>query len=78
MHGKTCLTNGQILLFMSYFKRALPWSSLVIGDEGWIGPSRNMQQMHGIIPKLFDCWADLVAHTLLLKSSMALPMSMVS
>ena len=21
-----------------------------------------MQHMHGIIPKLFDCWADPVAH----------------
>ena len=29
-----------------------------------------MQQMHGIIPQLFDCWADPVAHLLLLKSSM--------
>ena len=27
--------------------------------------------MHGIIPQLFDCWADPVAHLLLLKSSMA-------
>ena len=26
--------------------------------------------MHGIIPKLFDCWAGPVAHLLLLKSSM--------
>ena len=26
--------------------------------------------MHGIIPYLFDCWADPVAHPLLLKSSM--------
>ena len=26
--------------------------------------------MHGIIPQLFDCWADPVAHLLLLKSSM--------
>ena len=26
--------------------------------------------MHDIIPKLFDCWADPVAHLLLLKSSM--------
>ena len=30
-----------------------------------------MQHMHGIIPKLFDCWANPVAHLLLLKSSMA-------
>ena len=29
-----------------------------------------MQKMHGIIPQLFDCWADPVAHLLLLKSSM--------
>ena len=29
-----------------------------------------MQQMHGIIPQLFDCWADPVAHLLLLQSSM--------
>ena len=26
--------------------------------------------MHGIIPQLFDCWADPVARLLLLKSSM--------
>ena len=26
--------------------------------------------MHDIIPKLFDCWADPVAHLLLVKSSM--------
>ena len=25
--------------------------------------------MHGNIPYLFDCWADLVVHLLLLKSS---------
>ena len=27
--------------------------------------------MHGIIPYMFDCWANLVVHLLLLKSSMA-------
>ena len=58
-----------------------PWSSLVVGDEGWIGPSKKlmcvydkskkiMQHMHGIIPQLFDFWANPVAHLLLLKSSM--------
>ena len=31
--------------------------------------------MHNIIPKLFDCWADTVAHLLLLKSSMDHAMS---
>ena len=57
------------------------WSSLVVGDEGWIGPSKKlmcvydkskkiMQHMHGIIPQLFDFWANPVAHLLLLKSSM--------
>ena len=30
-----------------------------------------MQHMHGIIPLLLDCWADPVAHLLLLKSSMS-------
>ena len=50
---------------------AVPWSSLVEGDEGWIGPSKKllclrltrkiMQYMHDIIPKLFECWADPVA-----------------
>ena len=29
-----------------------------------------MQHMHNIIPQLFDCWADPVAHLHLLKSSM--------
>ena len=29
-----------------------------------------MQDLHGIIPWLFDYWADPVAHLLLLKSSM--------
>ena len=56
------------------------WSSLVVGDIGWIGPSRkllclckknqkNMQPMHDIIPCMFDCFADPVVHLLLLKSS---------
>ena len=27
------------------------------------------ENMHGIIPQLFDCWADPVGHLLLLKSS---------
>ena len=29
-----------------------------------------MQHIHGIISKLFDCWADPYAHLLILKSSM--------
>ena len=33
--------------------------------------SKNMQDMHGMIPKLFDCRADPVAHLLLRKSSMS-------
>ena len=36
-----------------------------------VKPKKIMQKMHGIIPQLFDCWADPVAHLLLLKSSMA-------
>ena len=35
-----------------------------------VKPKKIMQQMHGIIPQLFDCWADPVAHLFLLKSSM--------
>ena len=31
-----------------------------------------MQHMNSIIPQFFDCWADLVVHLLLLKSSMGL------
>ena len=32
----------------------------------YVKPEKFMQHMHGIIPKLFDCWADPVAHLLLL------------
>ena len=42
-----------------------PWSSLVEGDEGCIGPSgkllcfwqteKNIQNMHGNVPRKFDC-----------------------
>ena len=31
------------------------------------------QHMHGIIPYLFDCWADSLVHPFLLKSSVARP-----
>ena len=37
-----------------------PWRSLVVRDQGCIG----------IIPYMFDCWADPVVQLLLLKSSM--------
>ena len=57
-----------------------PWSSLVEGDEGCIGPSgkllclwltrKGMRDKYGIIPHMFDCWAD---HLLMLKSSMLRP-----
>ena len=58
------------------------WCSLVIvGGEACIGPSRKllclcqtpkkiMQDMHGITPYKFDCWANPVVHLLLLKCSM--------
>ena len=36
----------------------------------YVKPQKIMQHMHDIIPKLFDRWADPVAHLLLLKSSM--------
>ena len=36
-----------------------------------VKPQKIMQHTHGIIQKLFDCWAGQVAHLLLLKSSMA-------
>ena len=36
----------------------------------YVEPKKFMQHMHGIIPKLFYCWANPVAHLLLLKSSM--------
>ena len=35
----------------------------------------NFFCMHGIIPQLFDCWADPVVHLLILKSSMHQPMA---
>ena len=41
----------------------------------YVKPQKIMQHMHDIIPKLFDCWADPVAHLLLLKSSMAKPLN---
>ena len=56
------------------------WSSLIEGDEGYIGPSgkllcfgkppKSMQHMDGIISYLFDYWANPVVHLLLLKASM--------
>ena len=55
-----------------------PLSSLVVGDEGCIGPSRkllclstqkNMQHMHGIIPFMFDFWAKSVVHLLSMPSA---------
>ena len=33
-------------------------------------PPKVMQNMHGNIPYMFDCWADPVAHRFPLKSSM--------
>ena len=36
-------------------------------------PQKIMQPIHGIIPYMFDCWADPVFHLLLLKSSMPHP-----
>ena len=64
--------------------RVNAWSSLVEGDEGRIGPSKSccvyfqltkiMQDMHGMASPLFDCWANPVAHLLLLKSSMSFRM----
>ena len=36
----------------------------------YVKPEKIMQHKHGIISQLFDCWADPVAHLLLLKSSM--------
>ena len=59
------------------FERAAPWSSLVEGDEGCIGPSGKLlclcqrPKNYGIIPYLFDIWADPFVHLLLLKSSLA-------
>ena len=41
----------------------------------YVKPEKFMQHMHNIIPKLFDCWADTVAHLFLLKSSMDHAMS---
>ena len=35
----------------------------------YIKSEKIMQHMHGIIPKLFDCWTDPVVHLPLLKSS---------
>ena len=61
--------------------KAWPWSSLVERDEDCFGPSgkllclcqtlKNMQHMHLIIKKMFDCWADPVVNLLLLKSFMS-------
>ena len=40
----------------------------------YVLPPKRMQHMQGIIPYLFDCWADPVVHLLLLKSSVLLSM----
>ena len=66
------------MLFTDCFKGG-SWSPLVVGDEGCIGPNgklcllqtpKIMQQMHGIIPYIFDFLVDPVVHFLVLKSSM--------
>ena len=36
-------------------------------------PTKIMQRMHGSITYLFDFWANLFVHLLLLKSSMIMP-----
>ena len=36
----------------------------------YVTPQKIMHYMHGIIPWLFDSWANPVVHLLLLKSSM--------
>ena len=36
----------------------------------YVKPEIFLQHIHDILPKLLDCWADPVAHLLLLKSSM--------
>ena len=64
----------------SHLLRGESWSSLVVGVEMKavsskqkavvfvLTPKKIMQCTHGIIPQLFDCWADPVAHFLLLKN----------
>ena len=39
----------------------------------YVKSEKFMQHMHGMIPELFNCWADPIAHLLLLKSSMDIP-----
>ena len=34
----------------------------------YVKPQKIMQHMSGIIPFLFDCWADPVPHLLILKT----------
>ena len=58
----TDLTSNCGLLSLQTIHKPGSWSSLVVEDEGWIGPSRNccvypkpekkLQHMHGMIPKL--------------------------
>ena len=78
---KGCRRTKKYFHMSSYdHSRVNAWSSLVEGDEGRIGQSKSccvcvklkkiMQYVHGIIPQLFNCQADPVAHLLLLKSSM--------
>ena len=75
----SCLGKETYCSFPTRFVSSNPWSSLVVGDEGCIGPSRKLlclcqtcQKLctNGIIPYMFDCWANPVVHLLLLKSSM--------
>ena len=40
-----------------------------------VKPEKCMQHVRGIIPWLFGCWADPVAHLLLLKSLIGKPMT---
>ena len=60
-----------MLYAISY--NAETWSSLLVGDEGFIGPSRKLFCLCET-PKIMlhtqGVWADPVVHLLLLKSSM--------
>ena len=77
MLGSGCVTNGKAVAYntilcsmelFSFRRWTLdrPKQKAVV----FMLNQKNMQHMHGIIPKFFDCWADPVAHLLLLKSSM--------
>ena len=80
-----CHNHGLHHLIFNHFLSAAnvqitqSWSSLVVEMKAgsaqaesccvYLKPEKCMHHMHGVIPQLFDCWADPVVHLLIVQSS---------